>query len=315
MAVVITPVGPDEGTNTFQALKNRNMGLLIGTLAFDSSYQVGGEDITAQLAKYFQYAWMVVPPWEGFTFQHIPGSNLLKVYAGGGGFEAFSYSDIKGSGNTDAETADLGAGVDPTNYGLISTEVTQTVLRAAAGVLVIAAQLDIPRNVGITIQNDSGGDLNLYVGTTNFTVVGTFLGAPQTETISFTNLDATKVVAGVGHTHCRVKYGVKPFSQITSITEGVVGADVAGNLKIAACPGSLIGLPGRIAANADVLQLSKNAAALATAGIVSYTNSTVNFGTLADGDDVAGTFRSSGECPAAFDLSALTAVPFFAFGY
>lgn len=201
-------------------------------------------------------------------------------------FIPWAVSDLKGSANTDSENVDTGT--EPTNANLISTYATQTVVRAAAGVLAIAAQPDVARNIGIVIQNDSGGSLNLYEGVTTFTVVGTFGGTAQTETITFTSTAGNKAVADAGANQFRIKYGVKPYDTITSITEGVVGEDMAGDLKIGVCPGSKLGIYNVLAtpAEADVVKASKDAANLAVSGIVNTTNYTINFGALADGADV-----------------------------
>jgi len=279
-----------------------------GTIAFDSAYVVGGEPLTLSALNLRAIRAMLFQNSGAYRFEYDVANKKI-IARSGGGFEGFGYSDIKGSANTESPNTDQAA--LPTNGALISAVLIQTDVRTASGVLIIAASPDVPRNVCICIQNASGGALNLYEGTTSFVVVGTYLGAPQTETISITSTAGNKAVAD---TKFRYTYGSKPFSTITSITEGAGAADMAGNLKIGAGLGSKLGLPGAIAATGDVITLSKNAAYLSPSGIVSATNMTVNFGTLTDGDDTAGIFASSGEVPTGMDLSGVTGVRFVAIG-
>lgn len=220
------------------------------------------------------------------------------IAASGGGI--YSYipggGDLKGSLNTDSENADAAAG--GTNGYLISTSAAVSTL--VAGALVIALHPDVPRNVLIQIENTTGGALNLFEGVSTFTVVGTFRGVAQTELITITSTAGNKSVAAAKF---RLKYGVKPFDKVTSIT---VDNLPAATLNVGAGLGSLLGLPVPLLTpvEADVLKITKNAADLAVAGLVSATNQTVALGTLADGGDVAILYRSGSQAPTGTDLSA-----------
>lgn len=174
-------------------------------------------------------------------------------------------------------------------------------------------EIDIPRNVCVLVANDTAGALNLFVGTTTFSVTGTFRGAAQTDTITFTSTGGNKAV---GFTpNYRVKYGVKPFDRITRVVPDNL-PDV--NLKIGVGLGSLIGYPVNSAtgADADFQKLIKTGADLAISTLIDHTNKTVSFGTLADGNDVAMiyTIAAVGEVANGYDLSALTGVEFEALG-
>jgi hypothetical protein len=204
------------------------------------------------------------------------------------------YPYIKGSANTDSENADTGT--EPTNHTAIVSEVTQTDVATALGVLTVAGQPDVPRNVCVCITNDSGGALNLYEGTTTFQINGTFRGASQQEEITFTSTALNKEVADAGADQYRVKYGIEPFDTITSVLQPGYATDaMAGGLKISVGFGSKIGLYNDLAtpAEGDVVKLTKNAANLDPSGTVGTTHMTVNFGTLADDDDISLAYKTS----------------------
>jgi len=200
--------------------------------------------------------------------------------------------DIKGSANTDAMTAD-GAGL-PTNGALIVAAVTQADVATALGVLTVAASPDVARNACFCVTNDSGGALNLYVGTTTLHIVGTYKGAAQTEDISLTVTDAQKAIA---NGKFRYKYGSKPFDTITAVTQPAYATDKMGDgLKISVGLGSKVALYDSLLtpAEADVFKIAKNGANMAINSIVDTTYSTVNLGTVADNDDFVINYKAKG---------------------
>lgn len=224
----------------------------------------------------------------------------------------YAQPTVLGSANTNSENADAGA--EATNGHAVAA-----LAAVAAGAWTHGALTDpdVGRNVCISIQNDSGGPLALYEGAMVFTVTGTWRGAAQTETITFTSTAGNKSVATA---NWRVKYGVKPFDTVTNVTVNHVPAD---GLKISAGLGSKIGLPNdlKTPAEADVVKITKNGAGLAPTGLVDATNMTVNLDTLTDADkfsivyDTGAVVASSitgqsdavsAEVPAATNLSAVT---------
>jgi len=281
---------------------------LTGQVDFDSSYPAGGESM--DLSHYLGLVLgAIFEPKVGYEFEYDYTNKKVKARSGAG-IEQFAYGDMKGSANTDSENADGGA--LPTNGAVVCAAETQTNIATALGVLVVAASPDVPRNVCFCVTNDSGGALNLYEGTTTLTVVGTYRGAAQTEDLTITSDAGNKEIA---NGKFRYVYGVKPFDTVTGVTQPNYATDaMAGGLKISVGLGSKLGLPGPIEATSDVIRLVKNAAVLATTGIVDATNETVNFGTLSDNDDVSILFRTSGEIAEATDLSGVTGVRFIAFG-
>lgn len=288
-----------------------------GTIAFDSSYLTGGESLTAVSLGLTRFNRVTLYPKYGYIYETSyasiePTSVSLKVIGGGGsgGSEIMVYpgNDIKGSANTNSENADAGA--NPTNGALLKALATFT---SYAGTITPTINPDRARNIAIVINNDSGGALNLFEGTTTFTITGTYRGAAQSETVTFTSTAGNKSVA---NNQFRYKYGVKPFNTVTSVTYDNAPA---GGLKASLGVGSLMGLPSllKTPAEADVTQITKNGAFLAVTGLVSTTNNTVSIGALSDGDDFEITYNtaSGGEVASGTDLSSLSAVEFEAYGY
>lgn len=218
----------------------------------------------------------------GYQYHYIPTTRKLKLYIKGGG-ELKTYTpgggDIKGSANTDIGIA---SGTLPTNGALISTLATA----ANTTTMTIAVSPDVPRNVSVSFKNTNVGAST--GNAVSCVVTGTFRGAAQTETISFTALELTSTAQN----EVATKYGSKPFDTITSVTNPVAQP---ANWQHAVGVGSKLGLPTDLftPAEADVIKLTKNAANLSPSGIVNTTNMTVNFGTLADGDDVMVQYREA----------------------
>ena len=299
-----------EGIYTLQSLKNRNFGIVTGRMDFDASYPVGGESFIEVSRLFRDLRSVLINGKAPLFFEYDPDEDKVKATYGSG-IHDYVIVDILGSEVTSAPNADEDTG--PPNEAKIVGKITQTNLATALGVMTIAAQPDAPRNVGISIDNDSGGALDLYQGATTFRVVGTFLGAAQTEDIVLTSDAGNKSVANGKH---RYIFGAKPFSTITSITQPDYATDaMAGNLKISVAPGSLLGLPFPIEATGDVIRVTVQGAAISLAGAVSVANQTVKVGDLVDNDDVSITFRSTGEVAEGTDLSGITGVSFVALGW
>jgi hypothetical protein len=183
----------------------------------------------------------------------------------------FSGGDIKGSVTVDVGIA---SGTLPTNGALLST------LASAANTtnFTIAVSPDRGRNVSISFKNTNVGAST--GNAVSCVITGTWRGAAQTETISFTQLELTSTAQN----EVATKFGSKPFDTVTSITLPVAQP---ANWQHAAGVGSKIGLPENLKTpiEADVQKITKNAANLAVTGLVDTTNMTVNLGTLSDGDD------------------------------
>ncbi|MBO9597795.1 MAG: hypothetical protein J7559_08250 [Cohnella sp.] len=254
--------------------------VVIADITFDDSYPTGGLTLSPEKLGLRAIEALLPANNGGYMFHFDPSTGKLVAYSGANTAYPILLShaggDIKGSANMDSENADAGA--LPTNGSAVAAATAVTAGAWTHGTL---TQPDMGRNVCISITNDSGGALDLYEGVSTFTVTGTWRGAAQTETITFTSTSGNKSVA---NTKFRYKYGVKPFDTVTDIT---VDNEPADGLKISAGLGSKIGLPTALKtpAEADVTKITKTAANLSPSGIVNTTNNTVNLGTLADGDD------------------------------
>lgn len=271
---------------------------VIADITMDSAYATGGESLLP--AQFGMTAIEALIPLGAskYRFEYDHTNHLLMALGGAGptGKQLLSVSDLKGSANTDHSDTDQAA--LPTNGAAVSAEAAVAAGAYTKGAL---TSPDVSRNVCIVVHNDSGGALNLYEGAMKFTVTGTFNGVAQTEDITITSTEANKAIA---NTKYRYKYGLKPFTTVTNIVVDHVCDD---GLKIAAGLGSKIALPNALATGveANVLSISKNAAYLAATGIVDTTYNTVNFGALADGDDIEVVYAASAEVPAGTDLSSV----------
>lgn len=255
-------------------------------IAFDSSYPTGGEVMSGiRAALGFNSITGMVDMGVGsqgpFKFRYLPTTDALQVLRGGVAEYTYTQGDIKGSVNTDK----VGAGnymTIGTNGNLISTLAASDNTTA----FTINLQPDIPRNIGIIIKDTSGGNVNGNAAA--YVIVGLFRGAAQTETISFSVTELTTMSNG----NIAAKYSTKPFDSITSITPSA--AQPTG-FEHGVGPGSKLGLPVATdqALEADLVKLFKNAADLAITGLYG-TGDTVNFGVLADGDDVSVIYRAGG---------------------
>lgn len=268
-----------------------------------SSYATGGDSISPQQVGLSRIDLMLpcgVPAavTELPVLALVPGSSpkIQALKARGNSIVNYAQGDIKGSVTVDMPIA---GGTLPTNGQLLSTLAAANNTTA----FTIALQPDIARNIGIGLKNLVAGAST--GNAVSFAIVGLFRGAAQTETISFTALELTSTAQN----EVAFKYGSKPFDSITSITPS---AAQPASWSHAAGPGSKLGLPSNPANNleSDIIHLFKNAADLAKTGLYSTTNKTVNFGTLADGDDIAIEYNSGSvygaliEVDSATDLSA-----------
>lgn len=266
---------------------------------FDSSYPTGGEVLGANECGLSQILAAIDTKSGiadgGYSFKYNVATGKIQVFRGAGApIFVYVQGDIKGSVSADVGIA---SGTLPTNGQLWSTLADAAVLTA----FTIALQPDISRNVSISLKNTVAGAST--GNATTFAIVGTFRGAAQTDSISFTALELTSTAQN----EVATKHGVKPFDSITSITPTVAQP---ASWQHSAGPGSKLGLPIPTATNAeaDLLKLFKNAANLAITGLYS-TNQTVDFGVLADGDDISIEYNVAGgqEVANTFDLSAITA--------
>lgn len=254
----------------------------IGTLAFSSNYAAGGDALSFAGVLPIPNLSPVLVRIQGLgacRYLYVKSTGKAKVITGeGGGLTAYAQSDIKGSA---AANVPIAGGALPTNGGLISN------LADAANTtaFTLALQPDIPRNIGVAFKNTNAGAST--GNAVNVVIVGTYRGAAQTETIAFTALELTSTAQN----EVATKYGSKPFDRITSITPS---AAQPANWQHAAGVGSKIGLPALLAngAEADLIKLTKNAADLAITGTADGTNNTVNFGVLADGDDISAEYNA-----------------------
>lgn len=266
---------------------------------FDSSYPTGGETLGANecglsaiLAAIDTKSGVADG---GYSFKYNVATGKIQVFRGAGApIFVYAQGDIKGSVSADVGIA---SGTLPTNGQLWSTLADAATLTA----FTIALQPDISRNVSISLKNTVAGASTGNAVT--FAIVGTFRGAAQTDSISFTALELTSTAQN----EVATKHSSKPFDSITSITPS---AAQPASWQHSAGPGSKLGIPSATATNAeaDLIKLFKNAANLAITGLYS-TNQTVDFGVLADGDDISVEYAVAGgqEVANTFDLSAITA--------
>lgn len=216
-----------------------------------------------------------------------------KLIFAGAGLYASSYAPlgVDGSANTDIGIA---SGTLPVNGAIVS------ILAAANNTtaFTIANQPDIPRNVSISLKNTNVGAST--GNAVSFVIVGTFRGAAQTETISFTALELTSTAQN----EVATKYGSKPFTAITSITPS---AAQPANWQHAAGEGSKLGLPLTPVNNteSDITSITVNGVTVAVTGTFSSTNQTVNVGTLVDGDNVVINYNAGGSIATGTNLSAV----------
>lgn len=273
-------------------------------VTFDASYVTDGEDFAASgsTLNVAQNKVVGVEVIGGnaaslkYRFGYNTSAKKLLAFASNSG-ELVAYAvgdgDIKGSANTNVGIA---SGTLPTNGALVSSLASANNTTA----FTIAASPDVPRNVSISFKNTNAGAST--GNAVSVVITGTFRGAAQTETISFTALELTSTTQN----EVATKYGSKPFDTVTSITNPT--AQPSG-WQHSAGIGSKLGLPSDLFTpiEADVTKLTKNGANLSPSSIVDTTNMTVNFGTLADGDEASIQYRAAAQQVASgVDLSGVT---------
>lgn len=192
----------------------------------------------------------------------------LHSYSGAGVLAADA--DVAGS-----DTADQAAG--PTNDDVIDN---LNPIAAAAWTYSEDAEIDYARNVCITVENTTGGQLSFADGSTVFTVTGFFRGDAQTDVITFALTGGQEDVAAAKF---RWKFGVKPFEKITDVV--VTGLDSGSNaMDLGVGLGRLLGIPitPDTPAESDFENVVKDGVDIAAATYVySDANQTLDIGVLA----------------------------------
>ena len=215
---------------------------------------------------------------------------IIGAGSGGGGQIVYAPVDVRGAENVDVPIA---GGTLPTNGGYINN------LEAADNTtaFTLDAQPDYPRNVVIAYKNTVAGAST--GNAVSVVIVGTFRGAAQTETISFTALELTSTAQN----EVAAKYGVKPFDTITSITPS---AAQPADWQHAAGLGTLFGLTTPTLNNdaADIIEVLVQGAPVTITYDATY--GTVDTGDLSDDDDVQITYEATGEAGGGTDLSGCT---------
>jgi hypothetical protein len=279
----------------------------------DNAPPVGGYSLTGvqvgarngSILGVVKYAGNALAASYGVTWDYVNGK--LVFTSSGGGEQTYipGGGDIKGATNPAGTEGNADQAAAPVNSVLYLAATSFTTL---AGTMTPTVQPAVPRNVMITIKNDSGGALNLFEGVTTFLITGTdFNGAALTESVTLTSTAGNKSVAD---TKFRYVQGVKPFKTVTSVA--ITNAP-AGGLKGSLGPGTRLGLPIPLLtpAVADVDSISVDAAPVTpsatttAAGGVDTTNNAINVGTIADGADVAIVYAASGQVAAGTDLSGV----------
>lgn len=287
---------------------------IIGTLAWDSSYPSGGESYETPLGT--KVLALKVHPYGGYTFapdysnkkilayQMSPATGRIINYAPGGG-------DLKGGRNPAATEATADQAAAAVNSVLLKALDTFTNL---AGTATPTAQPDVPRNVVLTVANDSGGSLALFEGTSVYTITGVFRGAAQVETLNWTSSAGNKTIATAKF---RTLAGVKPFDSVTTVTWTNAPA---GGLKLSLGVGAAMGYPENSLSgvDGDFIKTTVSGANYATASLIDHTNKTIMVAAsgadTADGFDLAtqykGVLGPMSEVANTTSLAALTAAPF-----
>lgn len=269
---------------------------IVGAIDLNSGTGDGGYRFKYDLANNKLLAFRVAgfTPAGSIAVSMTDGSRI-NTYAPGGG-------DLKGATNPAGTEGNADQAAAPVNGALLLAEDTFTNF---AGTMTPTVQPDVPRNIVITIDNDSGGALDLFEGTTTFAITGTDkAGAALTENVTLVSTAGNKSVA---NTKFRYVQGVKPFATVTSVA--ITNAP-AGTLKASLGVGTRIGLPTALDAGvlADVIDITVSAArvaptaTVANAGGVDTTNNAINTGTTADGFDLGVIYKED------FDGAAGTAV-------
>ena len=107
----------------------------------------------------------------GYVYKYDFVNNKVRIYnsaAATDGSRIYNWAvgvDMKGATNPAGTEGAADAAAAPVNSTLVATAATFT---AMAGTVTVAASPDVPRNLMLTVLNDSGGALNLYEGDTTY---------------------------------------------------------------------------------------------------------------------------------------------------
>lgn len=167
---------------------------------------------------------------------------------------------------------------------------------------------DVPRNMMLTLENNSGGALDLFEGVTTFTITGTDVN--DEALVEEVTLTSTALNQEVADTAFRYLQGVKAFKTVDTI---LITNPPADDFTIYVGPGSRIGIPTALQTPSyqDVVSATVNAAPLtissttADAGGVDASNNTINVGTIADADDLIVDYNPTSEEADGANLSAV----------
>lgn len=206
--------------------KLANKKVIVGQCTMSSSYAAGGDSFLPSSVGMSVFDTVIIMSsqlsgycvgFNGFGSavalggngnKQVPALIQLMGGTGAGGVDQQAWPYLQAAAN--AVTAAGGAAAAPAGSAYIAT------LAAAnnTNALTIATQPDVARNVCITLYN---GTTTGNCVASNYTVSGTFNGAPQTEVISFSAVSVTNA-------YYLTKYGFKPFETITSITPSAAQA-------------------------------------------------------------------------------------------
>lgn len=261
-------------------------------ITFDSSYATSGETLGDGASGVPSALVEGFIPWGGnaaafgYEIGFIPSTKKLIAYISGtAGVQTYSGVDLKGATNLAGTEGAADQNATAVNGALLYAGDTFTTL---AGTITVTRSPDIARNVVIQVQNTTGGALNLYEGTTTYTITGTDInGIAQTETVVWVSTSGNKSVAA---SKFRFVQGSKAFATVTTVTWDNAAA---GDLTVMVGVGTRMGLPQALATAAytDVTDLNVTAAYLApsataaSAGGIDTTNNTFNSDTTANNWD------------------------------
>lgn len=284
-------------------------------IVFDSSYASGGEvlgdgtsGVPSALVVGFQDWGIGTAAAAGYNIRFNTATGKLVAYKSGtGAAQVHSGADLKGATNLAGTEGAADQNATAVSGGLLYSGDTFTNL---AGTLTPTRSPDIARNIVIQVENGTGGALNLYEGTTTYTITGTDInGNAQTETVAWVSTAGNKSIAA---SKFRYKQGTKAFATVTTVTWDNAPA---GGLTLELGIGTRIGLPAALATGTytDVTDLTVSAAYLApsataaSAGGIDTTNNTFNSDTTANNWDFIITYNAIGaQVTSGVDLSGVT---------
>lgn len=201
-----------------------------------------------------------------------------------------------------AAHADQAAG--PTNFDDLFAEAAISTL--TDDTITPVTSPDVPRNIVITLDNTTLGSLDLFEGTTTFTIIGTNqFDEAITEDVLLVSTALNKTVAT---TKFRFFQGTSIFKTVDEI---IITNPPDTDFEVGVGPGSHIGLPEllRTPSFTDVVSATINATPLTlstdtdTAGGVDVPNNAINVGDVSDADDLIVLYNPTSEVADGTDLS------------